>query len=256
MESTVIPAPASLTVLPGSFSITADTSITAPEGPAGRFLNSLLRRATGFALPAQPGGTIVLDLTGDASLGAEGYLLDVTPEVVRLRAHADEGLFRGVQTLRQLLPAAIEAPSVQAGPWYVPCVRVEDRPRFGWRGAMLDVTRHFFDVATVKGFIDRIAAYKLNVLHLHLTDDQGWRLEVRSRPLLTSHGSTTEVGGGPGGFFTQEDYAEIVSYAADHYLTVVPELDMPGHTHAAMVCYPELAPSWDCLLYTSDAADE
>jgi hexosaminidase len=245
VESFVIPAPTSLTILPGSFSITAGTAITAPEGPAGRFLGSLLRRATGFAVPTQPGGAIVLDLAGDASLGAEGYLLEITPAAVRLRAHTDEGLFRGVQTLRQLLPAAIEAPSVQPGPWNVPCVRVEDQPRFGWRGAMLDVTRHFFDVATVKGFIDRIAAYKLNVLHLHLTDDQGWRLEVKGRPLLTSHGSTTEVGGGAGGFFTQEDYAEIVAHAADHYVTVVPEFDMPGHTQAAMVCYPELAPSWD-----------
>ncbi|MEO5874456.1 MAG: beta-N-acetylhexosaminidase [Streptosporangiaceae bacterium] len=240
----LIPAPASLTTLPGSFSITPDTALTAPAGPAGRFLGALLRRATGFPVPAGPGGSIVLALSGDASLGREGHTLEITPSGVRLLAHTDEGLFRGVQTLRQLLPAEIEARSAQPGPWSVRCVRVEDRPRFEWRGAMLDVVRHFFDVATVKGFIDRIAAYKLNVLHLHLTDDQGWRLEVGSRPRLTSVGATTEVGGGAGGFFTQADYAEIVAYAAEHHLTVVPEFDMPGHTQAAMASYPELAPSW------------
>jgi hexosaminidase len=123
----------------------------------------------------------------------------------------------------------------------VPAGVIVDRPRFAWRGAMLDVARHFFTVAEVKQYIDGLALYKINVLHLHLSDDQGWRIEIRSRPRLTELGASTLVGGGPGGFYTQAEYGEIVRYAQERYITVVPEIDMPAHTNAALVAYPELS---------------
>ena len=150
------------------------------------------------------------------------------------------GLFRGVQTLRQLLPATVEHPTRQRGPWRVPAVRIADHPRFAWRGAALDVARHFFSVADVERYIDLISLYKLNVLHLHLTDDQGWRIAIDGWPRLTTHGGSTEVGGGRGGFYSKRDYLEIVRYARDRYVTVVPEIDVPGHTNAALASYPEL----------------
>ncbi len=124
--------------------------------------------------------------------------------------------------------------------WSVPTGTVTDRPRFAWRGAMLDVARHFFTVDEVKQYIDLLALYKLNTLHLHLTDDQGWRIQIDSWPKLTTVGGSTEVGGGPGGFYSKADYAEIVRYAADRFITVVPEIDMPAHMHAAIASYPEL----------------
>jgi hexosaminidase len=150
-------------------------------------------------------------------------------------------LFYGTQTLRQLLPAAIEYDAnIPRGVVTAPAGRIVDRPRYAWRGAMLDVARHFFSVDEVKRYIDLLSLYKFNRLHLHLSDDQGWRIEITSWPNLTKHGGSTEVGGGPGGFYTQRDYAEIVDYAADRFITIVPEIDMPGHTNAALASYPEL----------------
>ncbi|WP_106399935.1 beta-N-acetylhexosaminidase [Actinocorallia populi] len=242
MIPALIPAPHALTVHDGSFELTADTAVSGPECHATRFLTALLRRATGYAPPPSPEGAIVLSLDGPADLGEEGYRLDVSAGAVRLRARTEEGLFRGVQTLRQLLPAGIESPVPVPGPWPVPCVSITDKPRFRWRGVMLDVARHFFDVAAVKRFVDRAVPYKFNVLHLHLTDDQGWRLEIASHPRLTGHGGTSQVGEGPGGHFSRADFAEIVAYAAAHHMTVVPEIDLPGHTQAAMASYPHLAP--------------
>jgi hexosaminidase len=230
----LIPAPATLTALPESFALTPATAISAPPGHAATQLAGLLRR------PVTSAGAITLTLDGPAELGREGYLLDVDGTGVRLRAHTDEGLFRGVQTLRQLLPADVEGPSPQTTPWIVPGVRIEDRPRFAWRGVMLDVARHFFPVEDVKRFIDLAVPYKINILHLHLSDDQGWRLAVGGWPRLTTYGGGSEVGGGPGGFYTQDDYTEIVRYAAERHLTVVPEIDAPGHTNAALASYPEL----------------
>jgi hexosaminidase len=240
----VIPDPAELTFLPASFTITPTTRLLAAPGIAATHLAALLRRSTGHALPLETGdadrGTIALTLDGPADLGEEGYLLDVDDLGVRLRAHTDEGLFRGVQTLRQLLPAALERGEPQPGPWNIPGVRLEDRPRFAWRGIMLDVARHFFGVEEVKRLIDLVVPYKINVLHLHLTDDQGWRLAIDGWPRLAHYGGGSEVGGGSGGFYTKADYSEIVRYAAERYLTVVPEIDLPGHTNAALASYPEL----------------
>jgi len=167
-------------------------------------------------------------------------VLDVSRGAARLSAHAPAGLFRGVQTFRQLMPAKVESPAVRPGPWPVAGVRIDDKPRFGWRGAMLDVSRHFFSVAEVKRYIDLASLYKINMLHLHLSDDQGWRIAIDSWPRLTTHGGSLEVGGTPGGFYTKRDYREIIRYAADQFITVVPEIDMPGHTNAALASYAEL----------------
>nr|BFE83359.1 hypothetical protein GCM10020093_059600 [Planobispora longispora] len=176
----------------------------------------------------------------------EAYELTVDAEGVRIRASRPVGLFRGVQTLRQLLPAANRAGTAgetgatgEAGTAgkteaVLPGVRITDRPRFAWRGAMLDVARHFFTVDEVKRYVDLVSAYKVNVLHLHLSDDQGWRLPVRGRPELTRIGGAGEVGGGPGGSYTERDYREIVAYARERFVEVVPEIDMPGHVNAAL----------------------
>jgi hexosaminidase len=163
-------------------------------------------------------------------------------------------VFYGVQTFRHLLPPFVEhrGARVEKGREVaVPCGRVADAPRFGWRGAMLDVSRHFLPHADVKRFIDLAALLKLNRLHLHLTDDQGWRIEIRSWPRLTTHGGSTEVGGGRGGWYSQAEYADLVSYAADRFITIVPEIDLPGHTHAALSSYPALSGAAEGLpLYT------
>ncbi|NJQ02522.1 family 20 glycosylhydrolase [Streptomyces sp. PLAI1-29] len=177
---------------------------------------------------------------GDGTAAAESYRLHSAPGGVTVTAPRHAGLFRGVQTLRQLLPAAAEADTRQPGPWTVPGGTVTDAPRFTHRGAMLDVSRHFFTVEQVKRYIDQLALYKINKLHLHLSDDQGWRIAIDSWPRLATHGGSTEVGGGPGGHYTKDDYREIVSYAAERYLEVIPEIDMPGHTNAALSSYAEL----------------
>ncbi|GAA1387230.1 beta-N-acetylhexosaminidase [Kitasatospora putterlickiae] len=214
-------------------------------------LAEALRRPTGLPLPladeasaaaGAEGISLLLDPALPEETGTEGYRLTADATGVRITARTPEGLFRGTQTLRQLLPPQIESPrAVTGGPdWTVAPVTVEDRPRYGYRGAMLDVTRHFFTPAEVKGFIDRLALYKLNHLHLHLSDDQGWRIEVPSRPALTTVGAVSEVDGTPGGFYTAADYQEIVRYAQQRYLTVVPEIDLPGHSNAILASYPEL----------------
>ena len=244
----VIPRPASIEERPGeSFLLAPHTRIVVEPGSrtasvvAGR-LARFFRGSTGYALPVrtgQPGRgrrpVIVLGVRNRPRLGAEGYRLRVSRAGIRLRANTAQGLFRGVQTLRQLLPAI---PARAA--WRIPAVRIGDRPRFGWRGAHLDVSRHFFSVDEVKRYIDLIAQYKVNVLHLHLSDDQGWRIAIDSWPRLATYGGSTEVGGGPGGYYTKRDYRDIVRYAAGQYMTVVPEIDTPGHTNAALASYAEL----------------
>jgi len=244
----VIPAPASLTTRPHeSFALTPRTRIVARDGAAtsvAGFLAGVLRPSTGYAVPVTHGGddrgAITLDLERSSGLGSEGYRLDVGRDGVRLRAATPEGLFRGVQTIRQLLPGAIESSTVQPGPWTMPGVRIADAPRFPWRGAMVDVSRHFFTVAEIERYIDEISLYKVNMLHLHLSDDQGWRIVIDSWPRLAPYGGSLEVGGTPGGYYTKADYAEIVRYAAAHFITVVPEIDGPGHVNAALASYAEL----------------
>ncbi len=197
----VIPAPVSVQASDGvAFTLAGTTRILTPSGSGeaarvGEHLAEVLRRSTGYPLPVVPagadrGGSLSLETGGD-DLGDEGYELEVTGASVTLRASGPEGLFRGVQTLRQLLPPAIERATVQAGPWILPGGRIVDRPRFAWRGAGLDVARHFFSVDEVKRYVDLISLYKLNVLHLHLTDDQGWRIAISSWPRLAEHGGSS-----------------------------------------------------------------
>ena len=245
--NSVVPAPVSIRVNQGEpFRLDSTTSIVttnvAEVVRTGEMLAALLRPATGYPIPlvgdAMRAGAIVLRLNTSAS--GEAYELIVTRDSIRISGTA-AGLFRGMQTLRQLMPPAIESDMTVGGPWTVPAVTVTDQPRFAWRGAMLDVARHFFTVDEVKQYIDLLALYKLNVLHLHLADDQGWRIEIKSRPRLASLGSVTQVGGGPGGFYTQAEYADIVRYAQERYISIVPEIDMPGHTNAALVAHPELS---------------
>lgn len=175
-----------------------------------------------------------------SSLGAEGYELVITPSRVEVSAATPAGLFYGVQTVRQLLPPLVEYRAAYQRPLFLPTGRIVDAPRFEWRGAMLDVARHFLPADDVKRFIDLMALYKLNRLHIHLADDQGWRIEVPGWPRLTEHGGSTEVGGGPGGFYSAAEYTDLVRYAADRFVTIVPEIDVPGHTNAALAAYPEL----------------
>ncbi|MEU5785964.1 beta-N-acetylhexosaminidase [Micromonospora lupini] len=258
----VVPAPERVEADPSAtFMLTGDAAIRVTAHPGARevadHLAGLLRPATGFPLPVTdtlevgPTGTLTLTLaatpTGPTSappadLGAEGYRLDVTATEVRVVADTATGLFYGVQTLRQLLPAAVESPTPVTTRWALPGGTILDRPRFPYRGAMLDVARHFFAVEDVLRVIDHLARYKLNHLHLHLTDDQGWRIAVDSWPKLAGVGGASEVGGGPGGHYTKADYRRIVSHAAARHVTLVPEIDLPGHTNAALVAYPQLAP--------------
>lgn len=174
-------------------------------------------------------------------MGPEAYQLRITQDSIILNSSTAVGSFRGIQTLRQIIPeTSIDTLVAGTKIWPIPTGKIMDSPQFEYRGTMLDVARHFFSVEDVKKYIDVLAYYKYNVLHLHLTDDQGWRLEIKSWPKLTEIGGSSEVGGESGGFYTQEDYTEIVNYAALHYITIVPEVDMPGHTNAASVSYPFL----------------
>lgn len=246
----VIPAPASVRSAPSAFTLDDHTRIRVPggSGEARRiagYLAGLLRPATGYELPVTTKGGrdgIVFRLggRGTGKLGAEGYRLTSGSRAITISAARPAGLFHGVQTLRQLLPAGVERQSTQPGPWRIAGGTIADSPRYDYRGAMLDVSRHFFTVDQVKRYIDQLARYKINKLHLHLSDDQGWRIALTSWPRLATYGGSTQVGGGPGGYYTKDDYREIVRYAADRYLTVVPEIDMPGHTNAALASYAEL----------------
>ncbi|MFJ5552663.1 beta-N-acetylhexosaminidase [Streptomyces sp. NPDC093225] len=241
----IVPAPAHTAPGGPGYPLDARTVIRTTAGSAaargvGELLAQALRPATGPALrvsgtdaggPAADGIRLRLDAHA-TSYGEEGYRLRADRTGVVITALRPAGLFRGAQTLRQLVP--VTGPPVVAGG------TVSDAPRFPYRGAMIDIARHFFTVDQVKRYVDRLALYKVNVLHLHLTDDQGWRLAVDSWPRLAEHGGGTEVGGGPGGYWTKAQYRDLVRYAGERYVEVVPEIDMPGHVNAALASYAEL----------------
>ena len=260
----IIPQPVSLTMEAGQFQLTEQTVIHSDQGSLkeARRLACLLKPATGFDLKvidgkAAKGTAISLMLDSKlAKLGKEGYQLTVTPSQAAIRATQGAGLFYGIQSLLQLLPPQIfrEAP-VAGVEWTIPCVKIEDYPRFGWRGLMLDVARHFLPKEFVKKFIDLLALQKMNSFHLHLTDDQGWRIEIKKYPRLTEVGAWRKEtligrldhkkeqkfdGKRHGGFYTQDDIREIVAYAQERYINVVPEIEMPGHAQAAIAAYTEL----------------
>jgi hexosaminidase len=253
----VIPAPVSLVPGEGAFRLDAGTRIQAPDELQATvgWLQSALRPATGlpFASTAGDAGTGAISLALDPSLAAGAHRIDATADGVAIRGGDEAAVFAACQTLLQLLPPQVfrRAP-VPGVEWTVPAVAIEDAPRFRWRGAMLDVARHFLPKHEVLRFIDLMAMHKLDVLHWHLTDDQGWRVEIRRYPRLTEVGSwrtETQVGasadspgdGRPhGGWYTQDDIREVVAYAAARHIDVVPEIDVPGHSLAAIAAYPEL----------------
>ncbi|BFV59054.1 beta-N-acetylhexosaminidase [Kitasatospora sp. CMC57] len=249
----LIPAPLSVTSPErGEYALDPGTTLTADPGleDVESWLRAALNSAAGLPLRPGPGG---VELRLDGSLAPEAYRLSVSPDGVRLSAGAPAGAFLGVQTLRQLLgPDAYRRAPLRRTGWVLPYTEIEDAPRFGWRGVLLDVSRHFLPKADVLRFLDLMAVHKLNVLHLHLTDDQGWRIEIKRYPRLTQVASWRErsmVGFRAaerrneephGGFYTQDDLREIVAYADARHITVVPEIDLPGHSQAAISAYPEL----------------
>jgi hexosaminidase len=258
---TLIPAPATMTTGNGSFAIQENTSIVYQgnaAAPLAQWLSKALRPATGFQLSVKAGGlqTGSISLSTQPGLPDEGYELNVTPQSVDIKASKPAGWFYGIQTLLQLLPPAIESKNPVKNQWMLPAVSIRDNPRFGWRGLMLDVSRHFFTKEEVKSYIDLMARYKLNVFHWHLTDDNGWRIEIKQYPKLTSIGAwrveryglfnnrkpPQEGEATPyGGFYTQQDIREIVAYAQERFVTIVPEVDIPGHSMAILAAYPELS---------------
>ena len=261
----IIPQPAVLREGVGSFTIDANTAIVVgandPEiRKVAAMLNVELKKAAGFSLNIETAPrkkSIQFLLSPDEPLGNEGYRLAVTTEDISIFAPKPAGLFYGLQTLLQLMPKEIESKQlVRNISWTVPVVQITDRPRFGWRGLMLDVSRHFFTVDEVKAFIDDMARYKYNLMHFHLTDDQGWRLEIKSLPKLTEVGAwnvkktgrfnyfTPPADNEPrdfGGFYTQEQMKELIRYAKDRYIDIMPEIDVPGHSLAAIASYPDLS---------------
>ncbi len=250
-KNNIIPQPVSVVPEERDFDLTDQTDIYVQGESSelkliGQFLADKLNPSTGLSIEVkssstEPGsGNIYLALTSDQELGNEGYQLKITDKLVSLTANKPAGLFYGIQTIRQILPSQVESSSQQKASWKLPTGTIRDYPVYGYRGSMLDVARHFFGVEEVKKLIDQLAYYKFNTLHLHLSDDQGWRIEIKSWPNLTAHGGKTEVGGGEGGFYTQEQYTDIVKYAQERFITIIPEIDMPGHTNAASASYPEL----------------
>lgn len=263
----IIPQPVSLQAGQGNFELKANTAIeiSTSAGPletVAGILAQRLSKPTGYTIEVKSvnaftKGNIHLQLNGGKELGKEGYRLDVTPEEINIVADSSAGIFYGIQSLLQLFPKQIESKQkVDQVSWTVPSVSIRDQPRFGWRGAMLDVSRHFFTKQQVKDFIDEMVKYKFNMLHLHLTDDQGWRVEIKSLPKLTEVGAwrperVGKWGNTPrpspdepktyGGFYSHEDIRELVKYASDRYMNILPEVDVPGHSLATVASYPELS---------------
>lgn len=247
----VVPEPRKVLLEPGRFTLKAGTAIVYDRASreTAEWLAARLRPATGVVVATREGeagasNTISLAVSPSSTLGEEGYELIVTTDRVSIRGGGPAGVFYGCQTLRQLLPPQIESPRDVSGgewnaEWTVPCVRIEDQPRFGWRGCLIDDARHFLGKDVIKRQIDLLAFYKLNRLHWHLTDDQGWRIEIKKHPKLTEVGAWR---GSPpyGGFYTQADIREIVAYAQSRHVVIVPEIEMPGHALAALASYPQL----------------
>jgi hexosaminidase len=275
-ESSLIPLPVSVTYQEGvKFRLKPTAKLGGNTQEAREVavqLGDFLRRATGYSLSTGMKGDIQLNIHSvwDSVLGNEGYRLTVKRKRIVIDSNTGAGLFYGVQTLYQLFPEDIERGIVVGRTWDVPGCQVLDYPRFGWRGVMLDVSRHFFSVSEVKRYLDEIARYKYNVFHWHLTDDNGWRIEIKSLPRLT------EVGGcrvqrfgkwgsysAPGldekatdcGFYTQEMIREVVAYAAARYIKVLPEIDVPGHSSAAIAAYPSLCCTRDSSIRVSPGHD-
>lgn len=251
-KENLIPKPLRVIPTNSAFGLDKNTIIQTSQNAAGftevgEFLSEKIKWHIDLDLPvnstnkATTQRIIYINQSDSTALSSkEGYELYITQDSIILNAKTAEGAFRGIQTIRQMIPETGNDTLSENKMWLIPTGKIMDHPNFEYRGAMLDVARHFFSVEDVKKYIDLLAYYKINTLHLHLSDDQGWRIEIKSWPKLTEIGGSSEVGGGPGGFYTQEDYKDIVAYAAKHFITIVPEIDMPGHTNAASVSYPFL----------------
>ncbi len=267
-EIAIIPEPVKIVTNSGHFILPKNIIIQSPANPelkqVNAFLKNRLSTATAIPVTIKNNATastinLVLNKKNDNVIGKEGYHLSVTPKNIVITANEPAGLFYGAQTLVQLFPKEIESTAVVKNKnikWQAPCVEITDYPRFGWRGLMFDVARHFFTKEDVEKYIDQMVRYKFNLLHLHLTDDQGWRIEIKGLPRLTEVGAwnVKKVGyfgtfASPapdaprnyGGFYTQDDIREIVQYAKERFVNILPEIDVPGHSLAAVVSYPELS---------------
>jgi len=262
----IVPEPVKIEQKTGYFTLPQNITIRSVEtADLKQTLNDLQKKLsvpTGYRVSVSNNAStaaikLELNKTEDATLGNEGYTLSVTTKDIAIKANKPAGIFYGVQTLMQLLPKEIEsAEKVDNVAWKVPCVEITDYPRFGWRGLMFDVSRHFFTKDEVKAYIDQMAKYKFNLLHWHLTDDEGWRIEIKSLPKLTEVGAWNVYRVGEfgtfappaadeprknGGFYTQDDIKEVVQYAKDRFVNILPEVDVPGHSMAAIAAYPELS---------------
>jgi len=265
----VIPKPMEIKPACGQFTLKYKTAIYAESGSAdvkaiANYLAEQLRPATGFSMvvlddskgSAATDSILLTTKDADKDLGEEGYELVVTKNNVILRAPQSAGLFYGVQTIRQLLPPLIEnRKKIKDACWTIPCVQIKDKPRFGWRGSLLDCSRQFMSADFLKRYIDLLAYHKMNRFHWHITDDPGWRIEIKKYPKLTEIGAWRNTGAGPlrpaedppvtdeiyGGYYTQQDIKDIVAYAKSRFVTVVPEIEMPGHSSSALAAYPELS---------------
>ena len=265
-EIAIIPEPVKVVTNTGHFSLPQNIIIESPSNPEMKqviaFLSDRLSTPTGIPVVVKNSDAsatvqLILNKKTDDVIGKEGYNLSVTPSNIIIKANDAAGLFYGVQTLVQLFPKEIEsAVRVNNIKWEAPCVDITDYPRFGWRGLMFDVSRHFFTKEEVKQYIDQMVRYKFNLLHLHLTDDEGWRIEIKRLPKLTEVGAwnvkkvgyfgtfappTPDEPRNYGGFYTQDDIKEIVQYAKERFVNILPEIDVPGHSLAAIASYPELS---------------
>jgi hexosaminidase len=243
----IVPVPALLIQNEGVFELNKKTKLmVSGEGAeiVADFFQTKIAQSTGYDLAkvnSASKNSISAVVDASSGLGNEAYTLYVGKEKIEVMAATNRGLFYGMQTLMQLLPAEIESPSVVSEiNWTIPCVSIEDEPRFTWRGMHLDVCRHFYSVDFIKKQLDVLAMYKINKFHWHLTEDQGWRIEIKKYPKLTELGSKrVDEGKEHGGFYTQEQVKEIVAYAAERHIDVIPEIELPGHALAALTAYPE-----------------
>lgn len=275
----IIPEPVLIEKVKGDFIMPDKITLLRPAGVENditvNFLLNKISTATGKSvIPIKKGKAtikLILNSKVNESIGDEGYTLNVTPQNITISANKPAGLYYGVQTLIQLFPAQIESKNpVAAASWKIPAVNITDYPRLKWRGLMLDVSRHFFTKNEVEQFIDQMSRYKYNIFHWHLTDDEGWRIEIKSLPKLTEVGAwrVEKIGNfgtfsnplpdepkNYGGFYTQDDIREIVKYAQDRFVQIMPEIDVPGHSMAAIASYPELSSADDANTYDVRAGE-
>ena len=261
-QTALIPIPQTVTYAETAFKISQGTTIGLESSSAellsiADYFNHKVNPALGYSLEVKEQGDIQFSLINNPDLGNEGYHLKVEKRQITIEANQPAGIFYGVQTLLQMLPKEIRSQQVQHDvEWAIAGADITDKPQFPWRGLMLDVSRHWFTKEEVMRFIDELAEYKMNVFHWHLTDDQGWRIEIKSLPNLTAKGAWRAKRVGQwwqrepqqpdeeatyGGYYTQEDIKDVLAYAKQRYVRVIPEIDVPGHSLATLVAYPELA---------------